>query len=81
MYILKPEIWLYVLTFILVYLVHFVCLNVQKFATLNLAKVVSSTFLKMIQKQISDFKKDVPASSNDDVCKARFLILSFYTGV
>ena len=44
----------------------------------------------MIQKQISDFKKDVLssntvkdilASSNDDVCKVRFLILSFYTGV
>jgi hypothetical protein len=58
--------------------------------TLDLAKVVSSTFLKMIQKQISDFKKDVLssntvkdilASSNDDVCKVRFLILSFYTGV
>jgi hypothetical protein len=101
MYILKPEIRLYVLTFFLVYHLYFVFLNFQKFgvkhyckkinlkslpdtrnflahnknclltkdeydtwlntvekATLNLAKVVSSSSLKMIQKQISDFKKD-----------------------
>jgi hypothetical protein len=65
-------------------------LNTVEKATLDLAKVVSPTFLKMIQKQISDFKKDVPSSntvkdilesSNDDVCKVRFLMLSFYTGV
>ena len=68
-------------------------LNTVEKATLDLAKVVSSTFLKMIQKQIADFKKDVPssntvkdilaslASTNDDVCKVRFLILSLYTGV
>jgi hypothetical protein len=56
----------------------------------SMSLVVSSTFLKMIQKQISDFKKDVPssntvkdilASSNDDVCKVRFLNLSYYSGV
>jgi hypothetical protein len=56
-------------------------------ATLHLAKVVSSVIFKMTQKQISDFKKDGPfsntvkdkqVSSNDDVCKVRFLILSFY---
>jgi hypothetical protein len=59
-------------------------------ATLDLAKVVSSTFYKMIQKQISDFKKDelssntvkdILASSDDNVCKVRFLNLSFYSGV
>jgi hypothetical protein len=59
-------------------------------ATLDLAKVFSSTFCKMVQKQISDFKKDnfsysavkdMLASSNDDVCKVRFLNLSFYSGV
>ena len=57
-------------------------LNTVEMATLHLAEVVSSTSLKMIQKQISDFKKDVPsfdtvtdilASSNDDVCKVRLL--------
>ena len=65
-------------------------LNTVENATLDLAKVVSSTFLKMIQKQISDFKKDklssntvkdILESSNEDACKVRFLILSFYTGV
>ena len=65
-------------------------LNTVEKAILNLANIVSSTFWKMIQKQISDFKKYVPssntvkdilASSNDDVCKVRFLNLSFYTGV
>ena len=65
-------------------------LNTVEKATLDLANIVSSIFLKMIQKQISDFKKDklssntvkdILASSNDDVCKVRFLILSFYTGV
>jgi hypothetical protein len=59
-------------------------------ATLDLAKVVSSSFCKMVQKQISDFKKDklssntvkdVLASSNDNVCEVRFLNLSFYSGV
>jgi len=59
-------------------------------ATLDLAKIVSSTFLKMIQKQISDFKKDklssntvkdILASSNDEVCKGRFFNLSFYSGI
>ena len=47
-------------------------------ATLDLAKVVSSTFYNMVQRQISDFKKDklssntvkdILASSYDDVCK------------
>ena len=61
-----------------------------KNATLDLVKVVGSTFCKMIQKQISDFKKDklssnavkdILASSNDDVFKVRCLDLSFYTGV
>jgi hypothetical protein len=65
-------------------------LAIEENATLDLAKVVSSTYYKMIQKQISDFKKDelssntvkdMRASSNDDVCKVRFLNLSFYTGV
>jgi hypothetical protein len=65
-------------------------LNTVEKATLDLAKVVGSIILKMTQKQISDFKKEVPsyntvkdilASSNDDVCKVRFLMLSFYTGV
>ena len=65
-------------------------LNTVEKATLDLAKVVGSIILKMIQKQISDFKKEVPsyntvkdilACSNDDVCKVRFLMLSFYTGV
>ena len=58
-------------------------------ATLDLAKIVSSTFLKMTQKQITDFKKDklssntvkdILASSNDEVCKVRFCNLSFYSG-
>jgi hypothetical protein len=65
-------------------------LNTVEKATLDLAKVVGTTFLKMTQKHISNFKKDVPSyntvkdileSNNDDVCKVRFLILSFYTGV
>ena len=65
-------------------------LNTVEKATLNLAKVVSSSSLKMIQKQISDFKKDMPssntvkdilASSNDEVCKVSFLNISFYSGV
>ena len=47
-------------------------------ATLDLAKVVCSTFYNMVQRQISDFKKDklssntvkdILASSYDDVCK------------
>ena len=59
-------------------------------ATLDLAKIVGSTFCKMVQKQISDFKKDklssntvkdILASSYDDVCKVRFLNLSYYSGV
>ena len=66
------------------------CLNTVEKATLDLAKVVGSTILKMIQNQISDFKKDVPsyntvknilASSNDDVCKVRFFNLSFHSDV
>jgi hypothetical protein len=61
-----------------------------KNATLDLAKVVGSTICKIVQKQISDFKKDklssntvkdILTSSNDDVCKVRFLNLSFYSGV
>jgi hypothetical protein len=65
-------------------------LNTVENATLDLAKVVGAIFWKMTRKQISDFKKEVPsyntvkdilASSNDDVCKVRFLMLSFYTGV
>ena len=53
-------------------------LNTVENATLDLAKVVSSTFLKMIQNQISNFKKDklssntvkdILESSNEDACK------------
>lgn len=59
-------------------------------ATLDLAKVISLKLGKITQKQISDFKKeklssntvkDILASSNDDVCKVRFLNLSYYSGV
>ena len=54
-------------------------------ATLALAKVISSTFYKMIQKQISDFKKDKLSSNTlkDPLAssKVRFLNLSFYSGV
>ena len=59
-------------------------------ATLDLAKVVSLRLWKMTQNQISDFKKDklssntvtdILASSNDEICKVRFLNLSFYNGV
>ena len=65
-------------------------LNTVENATLDLAKVVSSTCLKMLHNQISDFKKDKSFSntvkdllegSNDDVYKVRFLNLSFYSGV
>jgi hypothetical protein len=59
-------------------------------ATLYLAKIVGSELCQMTEKRISDFKedklssntlKDMLASSNDDVCKVRFLNLSFYSGV
>ena len=52
--------------------------NTVEKATLDLAKVVGSIILKMIQKQISDFKKDklssntvkdILESSNEDACK------------
>ena len=61
-----------------------------EYATLYLANVVCSTFRRMVERQISDFKKDklssntvedIITSSYDDVCKVRFLNLSFYSGV